>query len=87
MTLNIIIVLNMIIIISTLILCIINLKNKKKYLYQMIKLMGTFVLETVIVAGLILKQNVIGMAVIAEILYLIYFIYKINSIYKVLDCK
>jgi len=83
MTLKIIIVVNTILIISTLIFSIIKFKNEKKYLYQMLMLMCTFVIQTVIVAALILKQNAIGIALLAELLYLIYFIYKINTIYKV----
>ncbi|MBU3129991.1 hypothetical protein LGL55_18790 [Clostridium tagluense] len=83
MTLKIIIVINIILIISTLIFCIINFKNEKKYLYKMLMLIGTFVIQTGIVAGFILKQNVIEIAVVSEVLYLIYFMYKINTIYKV----
>ena len=83
MTLKIIIVVNTILIISTLIFSIIKFKNEKKYLYQMLMLMCTFVIQTVIVAALILKQNAIGIALLAELLYLIYYIYKINTIYKV----
>jgi hypothetical protein len=86
MTLKIIIVVNIILIVLTLISCMVKLKNKKEYMYKILMLIGTFVIQTAIVAALILKQNAISIAVIGEILYLIYFIYKINTIYKV-ACK
>ncbi len=83
MILNIIIIFNMMLIMATLTFYIRNFKNKKKYLYQIISLIATLVFQTGIVAGLILKQNASGMAIIAEVLYLFYFVYKINIVYGV----
>lgn len=87
MTLKIIIVVNTILILSSLALSIVKFKNDKEIFNKILMLNISFVFQTILVAGLILKQNAEGIAIVGEIAYLTYFIFKINKNSRVLTNK
>ncbi|EPY2308142.1 hypothetical protein ACXATD_003875 [Clostridium sporogenes] len=87
MFLKIVIIFNIIIIAMTLISYALVLKNNKKYLSSIIKLSITFVMQTVLIIGLNSKEFSLNVTIVAEVVYLIYFIYQANKIYKMYLAK
>ncbi|KRU29357.1 hypothetical protein VT91_09710 [Clostridium sporogenes] len=87
MFLKIAIIFNIIIIAMTLISYVLVLKNNKKYLSSIIKLAITFVMQTVLIIGLNSKGFSLHVTIVAEVVYLIYFIYQANKIHKMYLAK
>ncbi|KYN79036.1 hypothetical protein A0J52_07115 [Clostridium sporogenes] len=80
--LKIIIIINIIVISLCAISCLLVHKNNKKYLKSMLNLIITFIIQTVLIIGLNFKEVNILITIIAELLYLIYFVYQANKIRK-----
>ncbi|NFV11639.1 hypothetical protein FDG09_01510 [Clostridium sporogenes] len=81
--LKMIIIINIIVISMCTISCLLVHKNNKKYLKSMLNLIITFIIQTVLIIGLNLKEINILITIIAELLYLIYFVYQANKIRKI----
>ncbi|EPY2274760.1 hypothetical protein ACXAUS_003667 [Clostridium sporogenes] len=80
--LKIIIIFNVIIVMS-LISYSLFLKKNKKYLYSIIKLAAIpFIIQTVLIIGLNSKEFNFHVTIIAELVYLIYFIYQVKKTNK-----
>lgn len=76
------IIINVIVISMCAISCLLVHKNNKQYLKSMLNLIITFIIQTVLIIGLNFKEANILITIIAELLYLIYFIYQANKIRK-----